>query len=448
MELQTYAGVVEENYQRLADLLLSSDPDASKVQRLLSIDLLPTPPIKRGYAIWSEGLLAEAFACFPTPAFPALLERLRTVPDNQDTARLYKALTMWGDRFAIALFEWLVSDTIRLQERAIQGLTLYAKGLNALCDAEAPSLESCLHQTNYPELVRFMRDWELGVAPAVCLSGHPRQALAQQLGTMVVEATDEAQRIAMLRCLGRLCVPRQPAPDLVDAIATLAAEAPSRLLEREAVIALCHLDCAQACEYMRQHWLDGAPQRTMAAEILGLARTHTAFELLLELMVDPSAETRHKAIASLASFASDDTLRVLNARQDPDPKTQRLLLRSRHELRRRLQRPPASPRRGPSAIYFISPLVLLSHVPGQAVFRERELSAALPPGLIADISSSRRYAVELGLFERQSDVYRLSGMGAAVHWVEGYLQAGVRRYGGQKSDATSADVETGEYGPQ
>jgi hypothetical protein len=67
--------------------------------------------------------------------------------------------------------------------------------------------------------------------------------------------------------------------------------------------------------------------------------------------------------------------------------------------------------------------------------------------LIADLSSSRRYAVELGLFERQSDVYRLSGMGAAVHWVEGYLQAGVRRYEGQPSDATAADVETGETGP-
>src|SRR5919108_5760921 len=154
MELQTYAGVVEENYQRLADILLSAEPDASKVQRLLSIDLLPAPPIKRGYAIWSEGLLAEALACFPTLAFPALLERLRTVPANQDPSRLYKALTMWGDRFAIALSDWLASDTIRLQERAIYGLTLYAKGLNALCDVEAPSLESRPHQTNFPQLVR------------------------------------------------------------------------------------------------------------------------------------------------------------------------------------------------------------------------------------------------------------------------------------------------------
>jgi hypothetical protein len=443
MELRTYTGVVEDNYQRLADILLSADPEASKVQRLLSLELLPTPPMKRGYAIWSEGLLAEAFACFPTPAFPALWERLRTATANQDTSRLYKALTMWGDRFATALSAWLESDTLQLQARAIHGLSLYAKGLNALCDAEEPSLETHLHQTQYPELVRFTRDWELGVAPAALLSGHPRQALAHQVGTMVVETADEARRIAMLRCIGRLCVPHQPAPDLVDTLATLAAEANSGTLEREAVIALCHLDRAQACAYMLQHWLDGAPQRTMAAELLGLARTPAAFALLLELMADPSAATRRKAIASLASFASEDTLRVLNARQDPDPQTQRLLLRSRHELRRRLQRPSAASWRRPSATYDISPLVLLSQVPGQAVFTERQLSAALAPGLLADIASSRRYAVELGLVERQGDVYRLSGLGAAVHWVEGYLQAGVRRYGDQPVAATAADMATG-----
>jgi hypothetical protein len=446
MELHTYASVVEDNYQRLADILLSADPDASKVQRLLSLDLLPVPPIARGYAIWSEGLLAEAFACFPTPAFPALWERLRTATDHQDTSRLYKALTMWGDRFATALSDWLASDTRRLQARAIHGLTLYAKGLNALCDAEAPSLASRLHQTNYPELVRFTRDWELGVAPPALLSGYPRHALAHQVGALVVETTNEAQRIAMLRCLGRLCVPHQPSPDLVDAIATLAVEAPSCLLEREAVIALCHLDRAQACAYMRQHWLNGDPQRTMAAELLGLVRTPAAFDLLLGLLADPSAATRRKAIASLASFASADTLQVLKAHHDPDPQTQRLLLRSCHELRRRLPCPSASPRRHQSAIYGISPLVLLSHAPGRVVFTERELSAAMAPGLIVDMASSRRYAVELGLFERQGDVYRLSGLGAVAHWVEGYLQAGVRRYGGQTSDTTSVAVATGECG--
>src|SRR4029434_7215106 len=93
---------INSNYQRLADILLSPAPDASKVQRLLALDLLPAPPIPRGYAIWSEGLLAEAFVCFPTAAFPALFERLRTATAHQDTSRLYKALTMWGDRLATA----------------------------------------------------------------------------------------------------------------------------------------------------------------------------------------------------------------------------------------------------------------------------------------------------------------------------------------------------------
>jgi hypothetical protein len=56
------------------------------------------------------------------------------------------------------------------------------------------------------------------------------------------------------------------------------------------------------------------------------------------------------------------------------------------------------------------------------------LTASLPPELIADISSSRRYAVELGLLERRTDLYRLSGMGAAVHWVESYVQDGLNRF--------------------
>ena len=434
MDLETYARVVEENYQRLADILLSSHPDISKIQRLLAIDLLPTPPMKRGYAIWSEGLLAEAFAGLPTSAFPALLERLRTATDNQDTSRLYKALTMWGDRFATALSDWLYSDTIRLQDCAIYGLTLYAKGLNALCDAETPSVESRLHQTHYPEFARFTRDWELGVAPAALLSGHPRQALSQQLGKMLTDAVDDAQRIAMLRCIGRLRAPHQPAPGLADTISRLASDATSRTLEREAVIALCYLDRAHASEYIRQHWLQGEPQRTMAAEILGLVRTDTAFEMLQELMADPSAETRRKAIASIESFESTDALRVLHTRQDADAKTQRQLLRSRNQLKRRLQRTSSSTRRSPSAIYSISPLVLLSQAPGKPIFTERELSDAIAPGLIADISSSRRYAVELGLLQRQGDVYRLSSMGTAVHWVEGYLQAGLERYAGQPSD--------------
>jgi hypothetical protein len=443
MELETYASVVEENYQRLADILLSSASDAAKVQRLLSIDLLPAPPMKRGYAIWSEGLLAEAFACFSTSAFPALLERLRVATDSQNTSRLYKALTMWGDPFATALSDWLYSDTIRLQNCAIYGLTLYAKSLNALCDAETPSVETRLHQTHYPELARFTRDWELGMAPAACLSGHPRQALSRQLGKMLADTSEDAQRIALLRCIGRLRAPHQPAPDLADAITAIASDAASRTLEREAVLALCHLDRARASEYIRQRWLHEEPHRHMAAEILGLVRTRAAFEMLQELMVAPGAETRRKAIASIESFESDDALRVLNVHQDPDQKTQRQLLRSRNHLRRRLQRTSGSAPRGDSAIYSISPLVLLSQAPGKPVFREEELSAAIAPCLIADISSSRRYAVELGLLERQGDVYRLSGMGAAAHWVERYLQAGLDRYAGQTFDAISAGLATG-----
>src|SRR5262245_18833953 len=107
MELHTYASVVEDNYQRLADILLSADSDAAKDQRLLALDFLPAPPTPRSYAIWSEGLLAEAFACLPTAAFPALCERLRTATANQDTSHLYKALTMWGDRCATTLADWL-----------------------------------------------------------------------------------------------------------------------------------------------------------------------------------------------------------------------------------------------------------------------------------------------------------------------------------------------------
>jgi hypothetical protein len=251
---------------------------------------------------------------------------------------------------------------------------------------------------------------------------------------MLTDAADEAQCIAMLRCIGRLCSPHQPAPELADAMSALAADTPSRTLERAAVIALCYLDRAYASEYIQQHWLHGELQRNMAAEILGLVRTHSAFEMLQKLIADPSAETRRKAISSIESFESDEALRELYARQDSDAKTQRQLLRSRNQLKRRLQRKSGSARRNPSAIYTIAPLVLLSQAPGKPIFTERELSAAISPGLIADISSSRRYAVELGLLQRQGDVYRLSGMGTATHWVEGYLQAGLDRYAGRTSD--------------
>jgi hypothetical protein len=68
---------------------------------------------------------------------------------------------------------------------------------------------------------------------------------------MLTDAADEAQCIAMLRCIGRLCSPHQPAPELADAMSALAADTPSRTLERAAVIALCYLDRAYASEYIQ-----------------------------------------------------------------------------------------------------------------------------------------------------------------------------------------------------
>ncbi len=71
---------------------------------------------------------------------------------------------------------------------------------------------------------------------------------------------------------------------------------------------------------------------------------------------------------------------------------------------------------------------MLAQSPAKPVFSERALTVAIAPELIADISSSRRYAVELGLFERRTDLYRLSSLGAAVHWVESYVQEGLKRF--------------------
>ena len=59
-----------------------------------------------------------------------------------------------------------------------------------------------------------------------------------------------------------------------------------------------------------------SPADTMHIE-LSTGGTIT-IEMLQELMADPSAETRRKAIASIESFESDDTLRLLNAHQDSD----------------------------------------------------------------------------------------------------------------------------------
>ncbi|MDH3598385.1 MAG: HEAT repeat domain-containing protein [Candidatus Tectomicrobia bacterium] len=427
MELETYADAVAENYQRLADILQSSAPDSSKVERLLSIDLLPVITMKRGYAVWSEGIVAEALACFPTQAFPRLLEALRTAPDHTDVSRIYKALTMWGDDFASALSNWLDAADARVRGRAVYGLTLYAKLLNTLYDSEAPSIEKRLHRENYPELVRLMREWEMGVAPTVTLSDPPRARLSQRLSHLLTDTSDDTQQIAILRCLGRLGSPTLPLSESIDTIVAIATEATSRSLEREAVIALCHLDRAQASEYIQHYWLQDPQRRNMAAEILGLVRSETAFAMLQDLLTDPNAETRRKAISSIESFESVDALDVLNALQERDQKALRQLLRSRNQLKRRLQRNSLAARKKQNPIYSISPLILLSQVPAKPVFSERMLTASIDPELIADISSSRRYAVELGLLERRADVYRLSGMGATIHWVEAYLQDGLKR---------------------
>ncbi len=429
MELETYAQAVEENYQNLADILLDASSDEATVQRLLSINLAPVPPMKRGYAIWSEGIWAEVLACFPTEAFPQLIARLRTAPDDVDISRIYKALTMWGDGFASAMADWLHTADVRLQGRAVQGLTLYGELLNTLYDVDTPSVEMQLHRDNYPELARLTRDWEVGVAPTARLTGAPRATVIQPLMHLLSDGLDESQQIAVLRCLRRLYDPAQPLESVVESITDFAAHAASRTVEREAVIALCHLDRDRASAYMRAHWRQDEQRRQMAAEMLGLARTEAAFDMLRELMTEPHAETRRKAISSMESFESAEALEVLSTLQESDSKTHRQLLRSRSQLKRRLQRKAVQARKGQGAIYAVSPLVLLSQAPAKPVFSERALTLAMAPGLIEDISSSRRYAVELGLLERRTDLYRLSGMGAAIQWVEAYVQEGLGRFG-------------------
>ncbi|ETX01952.1 MAG: hypothetical protein ETSY2_36420 [Candidatus Entotheonella gemina] len=435
MELETYSQAVEDNYQQLADILLDSASSASAVERLLSLEWVPVPPMKRGYAIWSEGIWAEALACFPADAFPRLLDVLRTAPGDKDLSLIYKALTMWGDRFATGLSDWLHTSDARLQGRAIHGLTLYGELLNTLCDADGPSIDKRLHHANYPELARLRRDWEIGIAPSAMLAGAPRLALTQQLTQQLTDATNDAQQIAILRCLRRLVSSASaPMADVAEHIVATATVAASGTVEREAVIALCYLARDRAAAYMRKHWGQDEQRRHMAAEILGLARTESAFEMLRDLLADPNAETRRKAIASMESFESAEALDVLNTLEESDRKTHRQLLRSRNQLKRRMQRRLNPVKMRTDAIYTISPLVLLSQVPAKPVFSERALSASIPPELIADIPSSRRYAVELGLFERRTDLYRLSSMGAAVHWVESYVQEGLARFAARDGD--------------
>jgi hypothetical protein len=64
----------------------------------------------------------------------------------------------------------------------------------------------------------------------------------------------------------------------------------------------------------------------------------------------------------------------------------------------------------------------------QPVFTEQELNSQIEPALLSDVSSSRRYAVELGLLERRGDVYRLSRYGTVIHWVEGFLREGLTKF--------------------
>ncbi len=426
--LETYADVVEENYHHLADILLSSASDASKVAQLLGLDFLSVPTVKRGYVIWSEGIWAETLACFPTAAFPRLVQALRSSPGDERLSLLCKALTMWGDHFADALSPWLDEGDAQLQGRAIRGLTLYAKALHTFCNAETPSIEQQLYRDQNSELPRLMRDREIGVAPPAALSGTPRLRLSQQLSHLLTHASDESQHIAILRCLGQLHHPKLALPEIAEHVAHVATHAPSRAVEREAVVALCHLNREQASAHMRTHWLHNAPERSMAAEILGFIRTASAFEMLQELLTDANAETRRKAISSLEAFASVQALEVLDALEERDQKAHRQLLRSRSQLKRRLQRKGVPVRKRHNALYSISPLALLLQTPTTPIFSERELNASIAPDLIADVSSSRRYAVELGLLERHADVYRLSGMGTAVHWVETYLQEGLSRF--------------------
>ena len=441
MELEIYAQAVEDNYQHLADILLDSPSAASALERLLSIEWTPVPPMKRAYAIWSAGIWAEVLACFPTEAFPRLLHALKSTPDDRNLSRIYKALTMWGDRFALVLSDWLYASDDRLRGRAIQGVALYGELLNTFCDANGSSLDQQLHRDNYPELARMRRDWEIGVAPPTRLTGAPRLTLSESLARLLVDAADETQQIAILRGLRRLgSRPEASITNAPAAIVAVATAAASRTVEREAIIALCYVARDQAADYMAQYWRENEQKRQMAAEILGLARTETAFAMLRELLGDANADTRRKAIASMEAFETEEALDILEVLQEPDRKTHRQLLRSRNQIKRRLQRRrrTAGATRKQSAVYDISPLALLSQAPARAVFSERALSAAVDAALIADLASSRRYAVELGLFERRTDLYRLSGMGAAVHWVEAYVRDGLSRFASAADEGSPA----------
>jgi hypothetical protein len=435
-QLGTYAKAVEANYHRLAEIFLSSASESRKVERLMEIQFTPVPTIKGGYIVWWEGILAEGFACFPTTAFPRLLEAVRTAGTDEDLSLIFKALTMWGDGFAEALSPWLESEDVQLRRRALHGLTGYAKLLNTFCDpSHEPTLKQQLQRENYPELVRSMRAEDISASPTSVLSGSPRLKRLKQLSERLDRASEESEQIDHLRCLWQLWSARQDEnmdgfSSAVEKTVAIATNAVSRKLEREALIALCHLEREGASEYVREHWLNDTQRRSMAAEMLGLIRTETAFEMLRELVTDTHPETRRKAISSIESFESVEALDLLNSLREREKKAHRQLLRSRSQLKRRIQRRGKPPvRRWEDTVYFISPLALLSRIPTKPLFSEQELNAALEKGIIADISASRRYAVELGLLERHGDIYRLSGIGTVVHWVETVLQEGLGRFG-------------------
>ena len=320
--------------------------------------------------------------------------------------------------------------------KVLHGLSLYARQLQIFSVPEVETTEKRLQRENYPELVRFMRGYderseipgieEVGAPPAPSFSGRPLFELCY----LLCNDSDEPEQIATLRCLWQLhasktghTMPQKWLLGVIERIAEVAKNALSRTIEREAVIALCHLKCERGSEYIRAHWLQDPQRRSMAAEVLGIIRTEGAFQMLKELVTDAAPEARRKAISSLESFEPVQTLAVLNSLTDNDKKVHRQILRSRIKLTRK----PRHKKRE-SGLYFISPLALLRRVPRKPIFSEQELNAQIEPEIIADVASLRRYAVELGLLERRGDTYRLSKSGTLIHWVETFLQGGPERF--------------------
>ncbi len=133
------------------------------MDQLLSLEPSPVPEVKkRGYSIWSEGIFAEAFACFPELAFPRLLETLRASRPDDATFILFKSLMMWRDGFAEALSDWLDDPETETRRKALHGLTVCAKQLQIFCGSEAAGTEKRLQRENYPELAQFMRGADVG----------------------------------------------------------------------------------------------------------------------------------------------------------------------------------------------------------------------------------------------------------------------------------------------